>query len=299
VPSHCPPVAGGIVLPAKNGADQRKHRPAVRGCHHTLSHASECSSRTAAPPHQRRTAPLVPARSAQQPARPAPRIRAVPDTGRWPRPSAAAHCPALETTSPLTMILMVPQAGSTSTDCPLACVANDRRAPVASMHNGGYSRGRAKTQVAVRDGFHVSLRPRLAQCTRHGRIRASAPRPGRLREDMTPAGKAGLGGPAISSLERTAGIGVCLASGVKFEPASYRRACRSRCLTSRSGRPDDRAGSWGQRRSGAAAVVTGHADMPACCHHRRAGRRALAGPGVYQTGPSGASVQVNGEGGAR
>jgi hypothetical protein len=48
-------------------------------------------------------------------------------------------------------------------------------------------------------------------------------RPGRLREDMKSTGKAGLGWPAISSLERTAGIGVCLASGVKFEPVSYRR----------------------------------------------------------------------------
>jgi len=42
---------------------------------------------------------------------------------------------------------------------------------------------------------------------------------------------------------------------VKFEPVSCRRVLPLALLTSRSGRPDDRAGSWGQRRSGAAAVV--------------------------------------------
>jgi len=40
---------------------------------------------------------------------------------------------------------------------------------------------------------------------------------------MKPAGKAGLGWPAISSLEGTAGIGACLAAGVEFEPVCYRR----------------------------------------------------------------------------
>jgi hypothetical protein len=45
--------------------------------------------------------------------------------------------------------------------------------------------------------------------------------------------------------------------------------------------------------------LAGGRDMPARCHHRWTGRRTSAGPGVYQIGPSGSSVQVKGEGGAR
>ena len=55
-------------------------------------------------------------------------------------------------------------------------------------------------------GFHVSLPPRLTQFTHQGRIRASAPWPGRLRGDLKPAGKVGWGWAAISSLERAAGM---------------------------------------------------------------------------------------------
>jgi hypothetical protein len=53
----------------------------------------------------------------------------------------------------------------------------------------------------------------------------------------------------------------CLASRAGLSRCRTAVCCRSRCLTSRSGRPDDRAGSWGQRRIGAVAVVTGPAGV--------------------------------------
>jgi hypothetical protein len=53
-------------------------------------------------------------------------------------------------------------------------------------------------------GFDVSLRPRLAHAPRANPC--FAPRPGRLRGDMKPTEKVGLGWPAICSLERAAGI---------------------------------------------------------------------------------------------
>ena len=54
-------------------------------------------------------------------------------------------------------------------------------------------------------GFDVSLRPRLAQFTRHGRIRALRRGQGDCG-DMKPTEKVGLDWPAVCSLERAAGI---------------------------------------------------------------------------------------------
>jgi hypothetical protein len=46
-------------------------------------------------------------------------------------------------------------------------------------------------------------------------------------------------------------------------------------------------------------LATDGPDLSAYCHRWWTSRRTSAGPGVYQIGPSGSPVRVNGEGGAQ
>lgn len=176
------------------------------------------------------------------------------------------------------------------------------------MHIGGYSRGQVKTQVALRDGFSTSasvLGWHSWDCN------LTDPHSSRVtgKSVLVRRGQGDCAG--TGSLEESGGFGLarhlqpgacsrdraCSAAGVKLEPVSYRRVLPfvSPDVAGSAGLMIG-LGSWGRRRGGAAAVVTGHAGVLPSPVDRQT---HISRPGVYQIGPSGSSVQVNGEGGAR